>query len=303
MNPYLALIIANVIWGVGVPLYKLVLVDTPPFTLAFLRFAGATIIMFFVYLRYRSVKVRPYLPLLFIIGVLSIGFHMAFFFLGLTKTSSINAPIILSSTPIFLYFLSIFFLKEALRKKVLWGMIIGFAGVLVIILSPILVGNRVAGIDSLEGNILLFIAMLTGVFGPLMQKDKLTHLPAPVITFWLFLFGTLSFVPFVAVELQKWSFSSMSTFDWWVVAFGIVFSSTIAYFLQIYGINRIRVSEVGLFTYIDPIATLIVAGPLLGEYPDISFLVGSLLVFGGIFLAENRLHWHPLQKLKLNAKN
>ena len=38
MNPILALIITNVIWGAASPIFKLALTNIPPFTLAFIRF-------------------------------------------------------------------------------------------------------------------------------------------------------------------------------------------------------------------------------------------------------------------------
>lgn len=53
-------------------------------------------------------------------------------------------------------------------------------------------------------------------------------------------------------------------------------------------------TEVSVFVYIDPIVTILIAAPLLGEKPDATFLVGAILVFGGIFISEGRLHWHPL---------
>jgi len=75
-------------------------------------------------------------------------------------------------------------------------------------------------------------------------------------------------------------------------------SSAAAYFLYYYGLSKIDAQEVGLFTYIDPIAAVLIAMPLLHEFPSIYYLIGSVLVFGGIYLAEGRVHWHPINKLK-----
>ena len=44
MNPVLALIIANVIWGMASPIFKFSLTNIPPFTLAFTRFFFAGLI-------------------------------------------------------------------------------------------------------------------------------------------------------------------------------------------------------------------------------------------------------------------
>ena len=44
MNPILALILANVIWGFAIPIYKLVLDDIPPFAFTFIRFSVAALV-------------------------------------------------------------------------------------------------------------------------------------------------------------------------------------------------------------------------------------------------------------------
>lgn len=41
----IALIIANIIWGAASPIFKLALENIPPFTLAYIRFLGAALIL------------------------------------------------------------------------------------------------------------------------------------------------------------------------------------------------------------------------------------------------------------------
>jgi len=86
------------------------------------------------------------------------------------------------------------------------------------------------------------------------------------------------------------------------IIFGVFFSSALAYFLFYYGLSKISTQEVGLFTYIDPVVAILIAVPLLGEYPNLYFFLGSILIFGGIFIAENRIHWHPFHKLKIKSE-
>jgi len=63
--------------------------------------------------------------------------------------------------------------------------------------------------------------------------------------------------------------------------------------------SRVKAQEVGLFNYLDPVVTVLIAVPLLGEHPDIYFFIGTILVFGGIYIAEGRIPWHPFHKLKV----
>ncbi len=61
--------------------------------------------------------------------------------------------------------------------------------------------------------------------------------------------------------------------------------------------SRINMQEVGLFTYVDPIIAVLIAIPLLQEYPTVHFFLGSVLVFWGIFIAEKRIHYHPFHRI------
>jgi drug/metabolite transporter (DMT)-like permease len=113
-----------------------------------------------------------------------------------------------------------------------------------------------------------------------------------------FLFGSLTFAPFIPKEFSNWNISLLNTAGWTGIIFGVFFSSAIAYFLFYYGISRLSAQEVGVFTYIDPIAAIIIAAPLLHEYPNIFYIFGGFLIFGGIYFAEKRIHWHPFHRLR-----
>jgi drug/metabolite transporter (DMT)-like permease len=129
-------------------------------------------------------------------------------------------------------------------------------------------------------------------------KDLLKKVNPYFVSAFSFLSSSLLFLFFVPNELRTWSFSQLDIAGWIGIIYGLFFSSAIAYFLYYYGLSKIDAQEVGLFTYIDPIAAVIIAAPLLHEYPNIYYLIGSVLIFGGIYLAENRVHYHPFKKLK-----
>ena len=80
--------------------------------------------------------------------------------------------------------------------------------------------------------------------------------------------------------------------------YGIFLASAFGHALYAFGLSKIHANESGVFAYIDPVATALVAVPLLGETISIWYLIGSVLVFGGIFIAEKRIHYHPFHKLK-----
>lgn len=300
MNPVLALIIANIIWGAAAPIFKFALENIPPFTLAFLRFfiAGIILLPFLKNFKVIDLSGKDWLEL--ILGsFFGITINIAFFFLALKKTESINAPIIASSGPVFLYILSVLFLKEKAKLKVLAGMLIALVGVVLIILAPILFDGKKFALGEIVGNIFLVIATIGTIMLPLFYKNILKKINPMVITCLSFFVGSILFIPMMIGELQIWNFGMINVNGIVGIVFGAFFSSALAYGLFNFGLSKIEAEEVGLFTYIDPVIAVLIAIPLLHEYPTIHFFLGSLLVFGGIFIAENRLHWHTINKLEI----
>lgn len=298
MNPYLALIIANIIWGGASPIFKFALENIPPFTLAFIRFFFASVLFVPIVFNYwQKIDKKNWLEI-FLTGFFGIFINITFFFLGLKKTESINAPIIASSAPIFIYLFSIVFLREKPKLKVLFGIFISLIGVLTIIFSPFLLKNHQINLGQFEGNLFIFLATLGYVVSTIISRDLLKKVNPYLVTFFSFFFSSFLFLIFIPKELEKWSFNQLNLNGWLGIIYGVFFSSAAAYFLFYYGLSKIKAQEAALFTYIDPVVAVIIAAPLLGEYPNIFYFLGTAFVFSGIYLAEKRIHYHPLNRIK-----
>jgi drug/metabolite transporter (DMT)-like permease len=188
------------------------------------------------------------------------------------------------------------FLKERPKKKVIMGTLISLAGVLLIILQPILK----EGLDGgLTGNVLFVASTIGGVIYTLLLKELLKKYEVIPVLFWTFTIAAITTMPFFLNEVHTYGFLPQLNIQGIVgIYFGVFFAATLAYLLFTYSLKILVANEVGLFTYIDPVIAVIIAVPLLGEKVNIIFLLGSVLVFGGIFISENRLHWHPFHLFK-----
>lgn len=294
----LALIVANTIWGAAPPIFKWSLQDIGPLTLAFYRFLLATLITLPFVWGKLSIRPKDYLRMFFI-GITGVTINIIFFFYGLQYAPSINASIVGSAGPLVLIFCSILFLKEKLRKKLLIGALIGLIGVLIIMFKPLLSDHGNFGSSfAILGNFFYFIGLLGSIVHTILSKRDIKRYKPITITFWTFLIGTLGFTPFFYQEGIKSGFVPHMTFP--VVGglvFGAVLSSFVGYYLFFWALKFLPAEEVGVFVYLDPIVTILLAIPLLGEIPDMLFLIGAFFVFFGIFIAEGRLHYHPIHKL------
>ncbi len=291
----LALIIANVIWGASFPIYKWALDDIPSLTFVFLRFyIGALILLPFVY---KDLKVeREDWWDLFLMSFVGITISISLLILGLKLSSSINAPIIMSAGPVVLIIGSFLYLKEKLKRKVVLGTLVSLIGVLLIVILPVFK----EGLDgSVLGNLFLVGAAITSVIHALLLKKIMPKYKPLPIAFWQFLIGSLPLLPFFFIELNQTHWTSDINMKIIIgIFFGAVLATAIAHSIYAYGIKFIKASEVGVFTYVDPVATIVVAVPLLHEEITPLYLAGAVFVFLGIFISEGRLHYHPFHKLR-----
>jgi drug/metabolite transporter (DMT)-like permease len=286
--------LANVIWGASFPVYKWALSEIPSFTFVFVRFyIGALILLPFVY---KDLKInREDWKDLFVLSFIGITVTISLLILGLERSSSLNAPIILSAGPVALIIASFFFLKEKLKTKVIAGTLVSLIGVIIIIILPLFKDGLDGGI---LGNLFLAGAALGSVIHSVLLKKIMPKYNALTIAFWQFLIGSLPLLPLYFIELNQTNWTSeINTKIIIGIFFGAVLATAIAHSLFAFGIKYLKASEVGIFTYVDPIATAIIALPLLGEKITVPYLIGAFFVFLGIFISENKLH-HRGHKLR-----
>ncbi len=291
----LAIIITNLIWGASVPIFKWSLQDIPPFTFAFFRFFLASLVLLPFTFHHLKISHKAFLQLS-LLAFLGFFLHISLLFFGLTLSLSINAPIIASSAPIFLIIGSFFLLHEKVKTKTAIGTAISLIGIGIVVLRPILDN----GFDSnIIGNVLFILSTLSLVLYTLLLREYSLPYRATTITFWMFVITTAIFFPFFLWESGTTNALSHLTFQGLTgILFGAIFTSVIAYVFYNFAIRRIPANEIGIFLYIDPIVTALIAVPLLGEEITTLFIIGAIFVFLGIFVAEGRINYHTLHKLK-----
>lgn len=298
--PYLALILAHMIWGANFVVAKVTLQEFPTYSLAFLRFALASLFLApFFFAETKKIKIdRKDLPHLTLIGILIITLNIAFFFSGIQKTTAINASILTLIIPMLSVLLGWWFLKEKIYLINLAGIFAGLVGALVIIgLPKILLGDFSPQV--LMGNLLIMLASISWVVGVVLSRQMLAKYPSLIVTAFAFLVGMITFiVP---------AFNEYLTNPGWtenITSLGIlgliymtVLSSVSAYFLFEWGLAKTSVITADLFQYIEPFVAVVVAILVLSEIISIDFGVGAFLIIIGVYLGTLAKEVHHRHKI------
>lgn len=301
--PYLALIVAYLIWGANYVIAKITLQEFPVMGLSFIRFALSTILLIpFLVAHSKVLKVEwEDIPKLFLIGLAQVTFSIALFYQGLSLTTSINASVISMISPM----LSLLGGWLILRERVYWinlvGVFFGFIGALIILDIPLIFFGNISN-NVLLGNFLIFLSAISGVIGGVMSKPMLEKYSSLFVTFSVFLTGALTFALPAYIEYTKnpdWIFK-ITILGVLGLLFIVVLSSIVAFFLYDWALEKVDIIKANLFHYMEPAVAASLAVPLLGERISYSFIVGTVLVVLGVYwgtLGKPEHHHHRSRRI------
>lgn len=287
-----ALATSSIIWGINSPVMKLALLVTPIFLLAFLRFFTASFVML---LFKPSLKIQQKdIPAIIVASFFGVTLNIISFFYGLKLSSAINAGIIIAAIPIFTLIGSSIFLKEHIKSNLMIASLFGIVGVGIIVFEP---SSGQLSADAF-GNLLLLISALSWVGYELISKKLFKIYSPATVTYYSFLIGGLTFLPFAYGEFSVLPEIVSDPKFLLGITYGVFLTSALSYFLWQWGLAQLDASRVGFFFYLDPIVGTIASILILGETVTFYFLAGSLLIFAGLYIAERKLPYHHLRTVR-----
>ncbi len=282
IKAHLALFSVNLIYALSYGFSKDVMADyLPSFTFILLRVLGATLLFWLLFFKTESIARQDYLKFA-ITGLFGVAANQLMFFEGLHHTSTINASIIMVSTPILVLIFSAFLLKERISTKKIVGVFIGLAGAISLIVFK---NQSSLGEASFYGDFLVFMnassyALYLVLVKPLMQK----YSPFTVIK-WVFTFGLLYVIPFGLSQIGQADFS-MPFSAVLKVLFIVVFTTFLTYLLTMYALNKVMPTTVSAYVYLQPVLTTIFAIVLGYGKPSTIQFVSTLAIFTGVYLVS-----------------
>lgn len=264
-----------------------------PWTLAFLRWSLAAIILLpFAWsgLRLHARLLLAEWRLLTVIGFLGMWICGAIVYLALNYTTATNGTLIYTSSPVLILLLERLFRGRAISGRESVGIVLALAGVVTIVVKGSL--GVLLGLRFNIGDILFAAAAFSWAIYCVLLKDKrLALLPSTTVFAATAVTGTLTLAPFMAVEIAQTGRFPMSL-DAWLSIGGIVISaSLLAFSCFQYGVKILGPSVTGLFMYLLPPYGVVMAIVFLGERLEPFHLAGSALVMIGLILATAPLRY------------
>lgn len=293
---YIFLLINTITWGAALVVVKPALEFITPFNFLFSRFLLASTLslpILFYYLKKLRItaKLLRNIVLLELVGTTT---TLALMYLGVARTSAIEASLITTTAPLFLILLGVAVLKEKQEKSEWVGTAISFGGMILITVLPILSNGFVSYGASFVGNLLVVAANLTESSYFIAAKKQYKNLPKLFVASLSFIVGSISF-GLLSLWENHWGWEStvqQLTTSWqqpsaqFAVFYMAVLGSIIGLTAYIKGQDSIEASEAGIFRYLQPAVYLPLGVILLGERISSLQWLGLGLILAGFALAE-----------------
>ena len=258
-----------------------------PFTLAFLRWASAALVLspFLWMARHRARAYVAAHPAHWLtLGFLGMGICGAGVYYALQFTSATNGTLIYTTSPLMIILLERLFFGRSTSPREILGIVVGFLGVAIIVLK-----GDFGSLASTSFNLgdLMFIgaALAWAGYSVLLKGPRTAGLPVSALFALIALSGAILLAPFALWEFLAGARMPVTWTAWGGIAGIVVFSSLLAFSGYQYGVARLGASTASVFMYLLPPYGVGLAVLVLGEPFELHHAVGILTVLSGLMLA------------------
>lgn len=290
---YAGLLAVQLLFGLfPVAVKKVVLPDGSgflPLHLLAVRVTGAALCLMALhpFLARNPVPIRKEFPRMALLTLLGVVLNMGLFLAGLSKTTPVDAVLVITTIPVFTYALAVLLKREGLGPRRALGIALAMAGVVYLVYSSGQAADaahphRALGDLMILANALFFAGFL--VFGkPMMDRyDPLS------VTAWMFALGAVVALPAGLLTGMPSQLARLRPEPLAWLAFIVVGPSVLTYLLNARALRHVPASTVAAFTYIQPIFAAVAAYLVLGQGLELRILPAAALVFAGLWLVARR---------------
>jgi drug/metabolite transporter (DMT)-like permease len=286
-SPIVLMVLATLFWAGNQTIGKIATYGyLPPFTLAFWRWVLALAIVAALFWR-EAKAVAPAFrgrwTFVTVLALLSVSYFNLAQYWALTRTSTLNAGVIMAGMPAAMFLASRLLGNERAAPLQMIGAAASMAGVLLVVLR-----GAPAALLSLEwnlGDLASLSAIVTwAIYAVLFKRLPLGLDQRGVIT-WMIAIGTLGLVPFYAWDLATEPLPHATAAAAGMIVYVAIFPSVLSLLFWNRAVVLGGANLAGIMFNLTIVFIAIFAIVLLGETAAWYHGAGMALVFGGILLS------------------
>ncbi|MCC7232193.1 MAG: DMT family transporter [Bacteroidia bacterium] len=283
---HLSIFLANLLYGANFSIAKISLpAYIQPSGFILLRVVFACI-LFYILMKVlkagMKIEKKDYLKF-FLLGLFGVAVNQLLFFEGLSRTSNINAALIMTANPVMVLIVAAFLVHERISSRRVLGILSGLAGAGTLILMS---GSGNHGKADWHGDLMVLTNALSYSVYLVMVKPVMQKYNPWVVIYWTFFFGTLLVIPFGWHELSVVNWNSFTAVVWGSVFYVLFATTFLAYFFNTYGLQHLSPSVVSFYIYLQPVIATIISLLIAQEKPNLLQFVACICIFTGVYLVS-----------------
>jgi drug/metabolite transporter (DMT)-like permease len=256
-----AILLANVIFGLGVPITKMLLTDwVSPMTYMAVRCLGAAVVFWIISCFMKQEKVERHdLMVILVGGLMGVVVSQTLTAWALDYTSPVYFSLIATLTPVAVMLMAALFIGERITGMKFLGVLLGIGGAILMVIMGQTSGS---GSNDLLGIILAILSVLTwAVYMIITRKVAQKYTPVTQMKY-VFLISAVVTVPLAWPELSQQPLFSAETFGWdgaLEMAFIVLLATVLGYFLIPFAMKSLSATTVSIYTNLQPMVASFVA--------------------------------------------
>jgi len=262
---------------------RIVLPVLPPGFLVLIRVGGAAVVLLVAHRLSgaQHVTLREDLVQFLLLGLLGVTANQTLFLYGLRHTTAVNATILVTTIPVFTVLESVITRREAASALKFGGIGLAAAGAIYLI-GP----DRISLAPDLAlGNALILLGMVCYSLYLVLSKRMLQRYRPITVSLYVMTFGALGVLPIGLHAATTLDLAVVSPKVWWLTGYIVLFPTILAYFLNIWALQRVSSNLVAVYIYLQPLFAALAASLLLPtERLTLRAGLAGLAIFGGLAL-------------------
>ena len=285
----LAFATVYIVWGSTYFFILKAMQGFPPFLLGAVRFVAAgLILMAWSLIRGEKIFVLKNIKHAVISGLLLLFVGNGIVIWVEQYLPSSMVAITVSAAPIWFVLLDKPKWKENFTNKAtITGLVIGFAGVILLFSEKIISAFSTAGNGAGLGSLgLLIIGSVAWAGGSLYSKYKSTAGSASVNISWQMLAAGIAFIPgaFLRGEAQNLHWQDISAGAWMSILYLIFFGSIAAFSAYVWLLKVRSATQVSTYAYVNPVVAVLLGVFLANEHISLVQITGLVTILGSVLL-------------------
>jgi drug/metabolite transporter (DMT)-like permease len=283
--PLLAATIATTIYGINHTVAKMVMpIYIGSLGLVLLRVLGATIMFWTISLFFKSKPIEKQDRLTILkCGLFGMSINIAAFIAGLDYSTPVNSSILIIISPIFVVILSFFIFKNKINFIKILGIILGFIGAIILILTAD--SNSSIGRNIPLGNFLFIVNSISYAYYLIIVKPMAEKYDLITLFKWLFLIGLVFNFPLGINQFLDVDWQNLPLLQAILpMSFVVICTTFMTYFLNGYALTKLTSTEVAVFMYLQPIIGVMFAIFTKSDTITLTIVIASMLIFSGVYL-------------------